>query len=616
MVMKFSKNNLNKKRGISTIIGGMIFLVLLTAGFSTFFLAMDVQTDTINAQLSVSDSVIKKTQEQFDIAVATDESNNYQLGIQVKNKGPNPLEISDIWIVNKSLATQPAIKIAVNYSDAFLPPGYGSSILENQILTMTPDEYDIKVISTLGTIKKAELSVGGNNYLLAEMFTIPPDVRQNENVTIALRVTNVGPTTITGVTPDNEPPINDNPTWVGATQLVSPVPVDLEPSESTIFSWHTTLTGVGLPGNKLQFTDSASGTESLTGFNVQSNTAYDKITVRDDDDGGSEGEEIVVKDELFGRPKIFMIFPGPVGTDADDRALWGVNVVNPTDQPMNVSKVTILAFSPRATSSDKIFKDVCQGAGAPSSPLAITPFTATVDWTCPESNQLVWSGSSPITIQPRSTHPFLVEIGAHSYDSGSADTGHVIIQAIAFTDLGQFGKSGYAASIFKDNIAMPNVFLSKVNNQATSALSGNILGNITAITEGTEVTFNAVIVDMSDTEDNGINVNSKLIINIPKDWTYNIGSGIVSSTNINIIKEQAYPDGSTQIVGKIDSHIDERDEARIIEFKATAPAVSSTKMYIMHILGEGTVTGVGVVPSMDPLAEIVLQVCPTTGCLP
>ena len=229
MVTGFSKNNLNKKRGISTIVGGMIFLVLLTAGFSTFFLAMDVQSDTINAQLSVSDSVIKKTQEQFEIAVATDDANNYQLGIQVKNKGPNPLEISDIWIVNKSQANQPAKKIAIDYSDAFLPPGYGSSILENQLLYMIPNEYDIKVISTLGTIKKAELSVGGNNYLLAEMFTIPPDVRLNENVTVALRVTNVGPTTITGIAPDNDPSISDNPTWVSTSDFVSPSPVDLEP---------------------------------------------------------------------------------------------------------------------------------------------------------------------------------------------------------------------------------------------------------------------------------------------------------------------------------------------------------------------------------------------------
>src|SRR3990172_9532391 len=121
-MVNFSSNNskLNKKRGISTIVGGIIFLVLLTAGFSAFFVAMDVQSDTIDAQRTISDSLIDKTQEQFAIAVATDETNNNQLGIHVKNQGPNPVEISNIWIINKSEANQPTKKIEVDYSDAFI----------------------------------------------------------------------------------------------------------------------------------------------------------------------------------------------------------------------------------------------------------------------------------------------------------------------------------------------------------------------------------------------------------------------------------------------------------------------------------------------------------------
>ena len=112
-MVNFSSNNskLNKKRGISTIVGGIIFLILLTAGFSAFFVAMDVQSDTIDTQRIISDSIIDKTQEQFAIAVATDETKNNPLGIHVKNQGPNPVEISNIWIINKSEANQPIKKI-------------------------------------------------------------------------------------------------------------------------------------------------------------------------------------------------------------------------------------------------------------------------------------------------------------------------------------------------------------------------------------------------------------------------------------------------------------------------------------------------------------------------
>jgi len=79
-----------------------------------------------------------------------------------------------------------------------------------------------------------------------------------------------------------------------------------------------------------------------------------------------------------------------------------------------------------------------------------------------------------------------------------------------------------------------------------------------------------------------------------------------------------YPDGSTQIVGVLDVGIDDPDDARIIKFYATAPGVTSTKMYVMHILAHGTATGDdSKVYDIGPLAEAVLQVCPSSGiCVP
>ena len=613
MVNYSNKIYLNRRRGISTIVGGIIFLVLLTAGFSSFFVAMDVQQDTINAQRTISNSIIDKTQEQFSIAVATDDSNGYKLGIQVKNAGPNSVQISNIWIINKSEINYPVKNIPVYYNDAFITSGSNSSILETQHLTMVLGDYDIKVVSTLGTIKKAELNVGGNNYLLAEMFTIPPDVRQGENATIALRVTNVGVTMISGVTPNNLL-LDDALPPHAQVSYVGPVvngPIDLNPSESTIFSWDMTLIPTANIGTKVKFSNFATGTESVTGFGVSSNTAFDKIIIRDPK--GGAGDEEILKEELFGRPQIFMIFPNAVGDDVNNRASWGVLVANPTDQPMEVTKVVIMAFSPRTTASDKIFMGDCENKSSPNSPLTIPPTTDR--WTCPESNQLVWTDlATPAIVQPRSVHPFLVEIGADNFGSSLPDAGNILIQPIVFTSLGQFGKPGYGSTMHSKNTAMPNVFLSKVDSQTTAANNGNILGNITKITEGTSVAFNATLVDMSE-DTWGINAGTKLIINIPRDWIY---GGVSSSVGFTITSEVTYPDGSTQIVGTLNTGIDERNEARVIKFYATAPAVASTKMYVMHILADGTATGDSTsgVFTVGPIAETVLQVCPTTGCLP
>ncbi|MCH8860302.1 MAG: hypothetical protein IH843_04055, partial [Thaumarchaeota archaeon] len=160
MVNSSNKIYLNRKRGISTVIGGIIFLVLLTAGFSTFFTAMDVQSDTVNAHRTVSNLIIEKTREDFVIEVVSDASTGYNLEIKAKNQGPNPVQISNIWIINKTQIGQPAKSIPISSSDAYIPAGYSLSILETQRLTIDPalipgdsDLYDIKVVSTIGTIK-------------------------------------------------------------------------------------------------------------------------------------------------------------------------------------------------------------------------------------------------------------------------------------------------------------------------------------------------------------------------------------------------------------------------------------------------------------------------------
>jgi len=601
-MVNFSSNNskLNKKRGISTIVGGIIFLVLLTAGFSAFFVAMDVQSDTIDAQRTISDSLIDKTQEQFAIAVATDETNNNQLGIHVKNQGPNPVEISNIWIINKSEANQPTKKIEVDYSDAFIAPGYGSSILEHQPLYMLPNDYDIKVVSTLGTIEKSELKVGGNNYLLAEMFAIPPDVRQGENTTIALRVTNVGPTMISGVAPDNLLLDDALPPHilVSNVEAVSISPIDLNPSESTIFSWHTTLKATATVGIKVKFSNFATGTESVTGFAVTSNMASDKIIVRDPQ--GGSGEEIVIRDELFARPDIFMIIPNNFG-DADQQALWGITVANPTDATMYVSKITVSILFAGANDNQKILDSGCVHTN-------IAP--ATDHWDCPNQNQLVWyDTTAPYDVQaipPRSAYTFLVTIKPGVIVGPTEGLDSVVLHTAIFTTLGAFGESKWTTSMDDDTSPLVNVYLSTVPE---STALGDMKGSRLGIPSGSTQTFNINIAELN-TASESIKAGTQLIINIPKDWQliqplcplcYN---GFNNPPTVN-----TFPDSSSQIVGVLSADL--LSGAKTIQFNAIAPTVSCEKMYVMHVLANGITNNNR---PLGPIGEIVLQVLPSGAC--
>ena len=582
-----------KRRGISTIVGGLIFLILLTTGFSAFYVALDTQMDTVDVQRKISISILEKTQEQFAISAGVDESDNNRLGIQVSNKGTNAVEISNIWIINQSEFETPpydAKSYDVNYEDAFIPQGYGTQILEKTPIHLNPNTYDIKVVSTLGTIHHALLTVGGANNLKAELLSIPPDVRIGENATIALRVTNIGDTVLEDVSPANDPlAMEDPPGSVMAWQLVSPSTYTLKPAESAFFTWHVKVTGT--QGNKVTFTNYATGTESVTGFNVQSNQASDKLTLRIDE-GGEESQ--IIKDELFAKPEIFMLVPNPFGDD-NELAFWGISIANPTDAIMYVSKVTVSVLFAGANDNQKIFDDGCTNT-------PILPTTGT--WDCPNQNQLVWKNlSSPQPVEPRSVYTFLVKVIPGDIVGGADGLDSVVLHTHVFTTLGSFGKSAHQSSMSETTDALVNVYLSTT---VDSIANSDIRGNRTGIVGGTLQTFNIVLSELNISSQH-IQAGAQLIINIPKDW----GAATVTGNTgfINVQNPPPFPDGSSQITADLEFNL--LAGGKTITFTSTAPSPLTTKMYVMHVLANGETS---IFTPIGPVAEIVLQVCGQSGC--
>ncbi len=605
MNLKRSTLRSQNRRGLSSVVGALFFTILMIAGFSVLGLALDAQTDIVTTQRIVSDIEIKKQQERFGVFASTDGDNI--LSVSVDNQGQNPVEISSIWIVNKTLSDQPATRHAITYDDAFVPTGFITNVLSTQSLEMVPDTYDIKVISTFGTIKTIEFALGsvGSSGLRAEMITDPPDVIIGQNVTIAMIVTNTGIDPINDVKPD---PLVFIGTGTGSVMdYTSHIPefANLNGGASVMFTWDYQVTGDS--GDQLTFSSVARGSGGAT-----SNMISDISILREPTDGGSGGgeEADILRDDLFGKPQLLMMFPNPVGWDSNDRGVWGVNVVNPTDIPIEVSKVVIVAVSPRATSSDKIFAPDCQKPGnAPRDPITISPTPD--NWSCPESNQLQWKNTqNPQVIQPRSVFPFLVSIGTEAIGSVSGEANNIPIHTTVFSTLGQFGKSGYLSTMAEEEVSIPNVFLS--TSPGTANLS-NLISEIRGITEGTSVTFNATIADMDDDISNKIHEDARLIINVPKDWTY---TGVTSHAGFETPTIQTFPDGSSQIIGKLLAALSgDSGIAKTIQFTATAPNVSFAKMYVMYILADGEADGsLGGDYTIGPLAETVLQVCPTSGC--
>jgi len=588
--MNISSFSPNSRRGISSVVGALIFTVLMIAGFSVMSLALDTQTDIVNTQRVMADTELKKQQEQFGIAVFADANNI--LNVSVDNKGQNPVEISHVWITNKTLATQPVTPFSVNSNDAFVPSGFTSNVLSTKPLHIVPDTYDIKVVSTLGTVKIAELTVGSapsTNGLRAELITDPPDVIIGQNVTIAMVVTNTGSSTIENVAPGA---LTVTPSLaVLASSSPIPVSVDLTPGESVLFSWDYTISGTS--GSNVAFSSYASGTD-IDGPLVISNTVSDATTLRLPTDGGvGTPDPDILHDDLLARPQLFLTVPGTHG-DSGDQALWGVNIANPVNAPMKVSKLTITAFAPGANNNDKIFTAGCGPA------TNISPAGPNY-WTCPSENLIMWENYvTPVTIPPNSTQSFLVKITPGAI-AGLTHLESIIVQASVFTNVGSFGKSGYQTTMYDGSDALGAVYLSNVvDSRNNSDMQSSRIG----IAPGSDQTFNIVFADLDTSSSTFVKSGGKLVINVPSGWT-----------NVTILNNYGFAanptvttngDGSHQIIAQLSSNLGSAsNQADTIQFKATAPTITSDQMYVMYVLAEGETNNNF---AIGPLSEIVLQV--------
>jgi len=569
----------------------------MVAGFSVLSLALDAQTDIVTTQRVISDIELKKQQERFGIAVSTD-ANNF-LDISVTNLGQNPVGISSFWIINKTLADAPATRYEIDYDNSFVTGGSTTQIITSQTLSMIPDTYDIKVVSSLGTIEIAELDVsaGGSssNSLRSVMVTDPPDVILGQNVTIGMVVTNTGTLPISGVSPLL--PTANPPGAVIESSGPNLSSVDLIPGESFLFLWDYTIDGTA--DTDVDFSNYATGIDQNSNL-VQSNVATDTSILREDA-SGDEGnlELIVLTQDLLARPEMFVVVPGPFGDDGQ-KALWGVNIVNPTAQDLFVSKVVVAVATSQPTGSDIIINSGSCGATS-------IPGTPTGTWNCPADNQIMWKNlAAPAAVPGFSAVPFLVKINPGSLSGGpDASLETIPVTATVFTTLGQFGKSGYATSLDNGGAPLANVFLT--DNPGSTA-DADIMTTVSGISSGSTVKLNATLADFDTGGTQYIDKDvSRLIINIPKGWT---NPTVLNAPGFNIVTPiQTFADGSSQIVGFLISDLTGvGGVAQTIEFEVTAPTVTSTQLYVMYVLADGT-TKLGD-NALGPLSEVLLQVVP------
>jgi hypothetical protein len=588
-------------------------------------------------------------------------------------------------MTNVTAPGQPTRTYEIPAETSFLPVGdeLPTDIVRTLNLKMDipitpPDEtYNFKIISSLGTIKTATITCkqatancgvdgpagpSGPSSLVAQLFLDGPTGVNSKLTTVIMFVTNNGDVDLTDVRP-----LMGNPTgpsgsgecdnmWqpfsvAPATQITdvdpcdldSPVGVTLIPGQSVLFKWDGVIWGD--VDDEVLFCNQARGVDP-TFVDIDTAVVCDDLIVIDPNDcggtndcSGGDGEEDILDEKFITRPELFLTIPSPFGESQNgqpDRALWGANVVNPTDTTMYIHKITITAFPP--ASNDNF--DVVEPGGTTGhlcAPQDISPGNGTVPavgggnaaaqraeeagfWSCPGSNTIMWRNyDNPITLPPQSTYPFMVKLAGKDPVSKNAES--VLVDSTVYTTSGSFGKGNYQSTAY-DKGMYANIYQVKddgFGNPANPLDSDNWISSIKDIPSGSEQTFHVVLTDFDSDLSTYINATSKIVVNVPRAFTLVDTLGVNGTAwDKNPVNPQdwepsitIHPDNTTQIIATLLENLgDDENEYVTLSFKGTAPTIAAgdnPKLMVMYTLANGLGTNNN---SVGPLTEIILVVEP------
>jgi hypothetical protein len=189
--------------GISTVIGGLLFVILMSAGLAVMSIALSYQVSTVETHNYITDKLIKKEQENFKIKAT---NLNGFLSTSVKNEGPNPVVIKTVWLIGDGTNVHESKRIDVDpaishiYNDGTYYPVLS---LNQQPVSSTYSSVTVKAISELGNVAQTtfenpppQAGVGVTDQLRANLLLIPSYASAKNGITALLIISNQGSNTL------------------------------------------------------------------------------------------------------------------------------------------------------------------------------------------------------------------------------------------------------------------------------------------------------------------------------------------------------------------------------------------------------------------------------------
>jgi hypothetical protein len=572
--------------------GGVILIAILVTTVLLYYVTIldndrrkasyEIQSAQINQDKSAEDLVAIREQEL--VPDPTDPTRSY-IDTKIKNNGSLPLIVSYVVLYCADCTTpiesQEKISITLNGQEP---------ATQRLVGPITEDAtYQVDFITERGNVVSAgecvaDLSAGictndatgGDPDFILSATPDSGTLQQGESASFTISVTRLNgfdddvdleistPAELESDPPSCDPITMPDEVCPEATLEVT-VPSDTDPGTYTI-----TITGNG---------GSITHATTLTISVIHIPTAEELL---DDDD------EIV-------KPQIQGVFPNPFGATASSSnkvGLWGVNVANPSDAPMTVTRVVITAFTPYG-SNPTIFPS---NGGAPYCPIDTTQLPSVGgSWSCPARNTLAWSGS--YTIPANNSQEFFVKVGKPSSNENFPS---YAINFNVFTTFGQYAKAGYSGSMTSSASEIANVYLSPL-------VGGGMIGKLTG-SAGDTIQARATIANFGDT--GVINQGTRLIVAIPKAFSNvdvtQIAAGFANTCDNPLLLN----DGSTQISCPLSTNLTS-GQTRTIEFTMDAPTdLTETKLYPLLVLADGTDGNAAPMGAVGAVSENVVVVSP------
>ena len=226
------------RRGISSIIG-MIFLIVILSSVIGYF------TYAIDLVEQVNDQVIMKGIERFDQFKENFEVTNIRIddgkfNLTIKNTGQLPINFTRLWVNNVTDNSWPLQNFTINKVSS--PGQVLNNVGQNlNLYALESQSYTLRLVTERGNTFNVQISSPQDKALEMNLFTVPRSVLTGHDVTIWYGVTNnlTDGSILQLITPQ----IKDPPDTTGvasATYIKGPIPATKESlmnGDTAFFKW-------------------------------------------------------------------------------------------------------------------------------------------------------------------------------------------------------------------------------------------------------------------------------------------------------------------------------------------------------------------------------------------